>query len=82
MEVVYKFIYLHCIKNKQTMKKTEKLKLEIMAIQLWIESFGMAGMSDEKQRVYMSSKLKKLKMDLNNAEYFSLIKHSNIRLIK
>ena len=64
------------------MKKTEKLKLEIMAIELWIQSFGMAGMSDEKERVYMSSKLKKLKMDLNNEEYFSLIKKSNIRLIK
>ena len=64
------------------MKKTEKLKLEIIAIELWIQSFGMVGMSDEKQRIYMSSKLKKLKMDLNNEEYFSLIKQSNIRLIK
>jgi hypothetical protein len=55
------------------MKKAEKLKLEIMAIELWIQSFGMIGMSDEKQRLYMSSKLKKLKMDLNNLEYFNLI---------
>ena len=64
------------------MKKTEKLKLEIMAIELWIQTFGMPNMSSENDRIYMSKKLKKLKMDLNNQEYFSLIKQSNIKLIK
>jgi hypothetical protein len=56
------------------MKKAEKLKLEIMAIELWIQSFGMPNMSSENDRIYMSKKLKKLKMDLNNLEYFNLIK--------
>jgi hypothetical protein len=56
------------------MNKIEKLKLEIMAIQLWFQSFGMPNMSSDNDRVYMSKKLNKLKKDLNNTEYFSLLK--------
>ena len=61
------------------MKKTEKLKLEIMAFQMWWASFGMAGMSSEKERVYISKKIHKLKKELNNVEYFSLIKSSTYK---
>lgn len=58
-------------KNKQKthkMKKTEKLELEIMAIQLWWQSFGKTGLSEEKHRLYMSEKLITLKQELDNLQ--------------
>lgn len=46
--------------NTHTMTKKQKLELEIMAVKLWFQNFGMPNMSSEKQRVYMSSLLNKL----------------------
>jgi hypothetical protein len=51
------------------MKKTEKLELEIMAIQLWWQSFGKTGLSEEKHRLYMSEKLNILKEELIFQDY-------------
>jgi hypothetical protein len=56
------------------MKKVQKIELELMAIKLWFQSFGMPNMSSDNDRAYMSKKLNKLKKDLNNTEYFSLLK--------
>jgi hypothetical protein len=42
------------------MTKREKLELEIMAIRLWFQTFGLPNMSSDADRVYMSSKLNKL----------------------
>jgi hypothetical protein len=54
------------------MKKTEKLELDIIAFQLWWQTFGETNLSDEKQRLYMSEKLNKLKEELNNLEKFEI----------
>ena len=42
------------------MSKNEKLELDIMAIRLWFQSFGLPNMSSDTDRVYMSSRLNKL----------------------
>ena len=42
------------------MSKKEKLELDIMAIRLWFQSFGLPNMSSDSERVYMSSRLNKL----------------------
>ena len=51
------------------MKKTEKLELEIIAIELWWKTFAETNLSDEKQRLYMSEKLNKLKEELIFQDY-------------
>jgi hypothetical protein len=53
---------------KKEIKKSEKLELEIMAIQLWWQSFGKTGLSEEKHRLYMTEKLVTLKEELDNIQ--------------
>jgi hypothetical protein len=48
------------------MKKARKIELEILAIELWFQNFGVAGFSSDADRVYMSTKLNKLKNELKN----------------
>jgi hypothetical protein len=52
--------------KQHTMKKARKIELEILAIELWFQNFGVAGFSSDADRVYMSTKLNKLKNELNN----------------
>jgi hypothetical protein len=47
------------------MKKIEKLQLELMAIKLWFQAFGMPNMSSDNDRAYMSKKLNKLQDELS-----------------
>jgi hypothetical protein len=47
------------------MKKEQKIKLELMAIKLWFQSFGMENMSSDDDRVYMSKKLNELENKLS-----------------
>jgi len=60
------------------MKKIDKIRLEITAIKLWFKTFSETNLCDDSQRNYMSKKLRKL----NDEEYNTLMKSSNIKLIK
>lgn len=47
------------------MSKARKIEIEIVAIELWFQSFGMPNMSSDNDRAYMSKKLNKLKDELS-----------------
>lgn len=48
------------------MKKMRKLELEIMAVELWWNTFGKPGMSSEADRIHMSKVLFHLKVKMNS----------------
>jgi hypothetical protein len=60
------------------LKKIDKIRLEITAIQLWFATFSDTKLCDDLQRNYMSKKLHKL----NEEQYLLLSKQSNIKQIK
>ena len=48
------------------MSKARKIEIEIIAIELWFQTFGMPNMSSDSDRAYMGGKLNKLKTELSN----------------